>query len=222
MRMSSTGILSAIVIAISLHMLLDLVSATPQWQRLHGTRIHYHPGPHHKHNRALNNRPLFRPRNLHIQKPKVTSPVPKPPQPLRQQALPGEAGEYIAAHNLYRQKVKMPPLKWDQSLARYAQRWAEERINDCSQHTHSKGPHGENMLWEQYDELNPDGVVQVWFDEQPNYDHQNLRCKCSPNDSSCMCGHYTQLVWSTTKRVGCGNVTCNNDKAYKLYLPFAS
>lgn len=38
-----------------------------------------------------------------------------------------------------------------------------------------------------------------------------MACKCQPETLKCMCGHYTQLVWSTTKAVGCGNVTCNNE-----------
>lgn len=51
----------------------------------------------------------------------------------------------------------------------------------------------------------------MWIDEEPNYDHVKMACKCQPERSKCMCGHYTQLVWSTTKAVGCGNVTCNNE-----------
>ncbi|KAI8556494.1 hypothetical protein RHMOL_Rhmol05G0257300 [Rhododendron molle] len=127
------------------------------------------------------------------------------------QRLSSDAQEYLDAHNNIRRKKGVPPLQWDEKLAQYAQHWADQSVNECNPHHHSGGPYGENNLWEQYDERTPTQVTQVWIDEEVNYDHVKMACKCQTEMSKCMCGHYTQLVWSTTKAVGCGNVTCNNE-----------
>ncbi|KAF7142238.1 hypothetical protein RHSIM_Rhsim05G0184600 [Rhododendron simsii] len=127
------------------------------------------------------------------------------------QHLSSDAQEYVNAHNTIRRKKGVPPLQWDGKLAQYAQHWADQSVNECNPHHHSHGPYGENNLWEQYNERTPTQVTQVWIDEEPNYDHVKMACKCQPERKKCMCGHYTQVVWSTTKAVGCGNVTCNNE-----------
>ena len=129
-----------------------------------------------------------------------------------QQKLSSEAAEYLAAHNQVRQMKGMPPLQWDEKLAKYAQAWAEQRIDDCDHKHHSGGPYGENTYWEEYDESTPAEVTRVWTDEERNYDQSRLECKCKPETSQCMCGHYTQVVWGETERVGCGNTTCNDEQ----------
>ena len=96
--------------------------------------------------------------------------------------LSHEAKDYLLAHNVFRQKMNVPPLQWDENLAHFARVWALTRINDCNHHHHSKGPYGENIFWELYDEKEPHDVVKIWFDEQKNYDHQMLACKCLHED----------------------------------------
>jgi pathogenesis-related protein 1 len=44
----------------------------------------------------------------------------------------------------------------------------------------------------------------MWADEAGDYDYRTNRCK-----SGAQCGHYTQIVWADTQRVGCGVATCN-------------
>ncbi|XP_058215286.1 pathogenesis-related protein 1A-like [Rhododendron vialii] len=136
------------------------------------------------------------------------------------QRLSSDAQEYLNAHNNIRHKKGVPPLQWDEKLAQYAQRWAEQGVNECNPHHHSDGPYGENNLWEQYDERTPTEVTQVWIDEEVNYDHVKLACKCQTETLKCMCGHYTQLVWSATKAVGCGNVTCNNELGFLIVCSY--
>jgi len=45
-------------------------------------------------------------------------------------------------------------------------------------------------------------VVDDWGSEQANYDIPSLTCA-----PGAVCGHFTQLVWSKTARVGCGKAT---------------
>ncbi len=42
----------------------------------------------------------------------------------------------------------------------------------------------------------PHQVVAAWADEAREYDHGTNSC-------SGVCGHYTQIVWRTTRAVGC-------------------
>ncbi|XP_052173405.1 uncharacterized protein LOC127788815 [Diospyros lotus] len=126
-------------------------------------------------------------------------------------SLPADAREYLAAHNDARLSKGLSPLHWDEKLAKFALQWATQRRDDCNHRLHSGGPYGENILWVKYDEYTPSMVTERWTVEEKNYDHKRLRCGCQPETSKCMCGHYTQVVWSNTKRLGCANATCNNE-----------
>ncbi|CAN1228951.1 Pathogenesis-related protein PR-1 [Linum grandiflorum] len=52
----------------------------------------------------------------------------------------------MGPQNAARAALKMPPLKWDARLARFAQRYANRRKRDCAL-VHSGGPYGENIFW---------------------------------------------------------------------------
>ncbi len=62
--------------------------------------------------------------------------------------------------------------------------------------------YGENMYWAwsspNLPNRSPAAAVQAWANEQPFYDYATNSCIGGE------CGHYTQLVWSTTTQVGCG------------------
>ncbi len=32
-----------------------------------------------------------------------------------------------------------------------------------------------------------------------------------------VCGHYTQIVWKNTERIGCGKATARRDGIFKVY-----
>ena len=44
-------------------------------------------------------------------------------------------------------------------------------------------------------------AVQLWAAEEADYDYANNSC-------SGVCGHYTQIVWRTTTKVGCALHDC--------------
>ncbi|KAL7248237.1 hypothetical protein ACSBR2_003030 [Camellia fascicularis] len=133
------------------------------------------------------------------------------PKQQQQQKLSSEAQEYLAAHNDFRRKKGVGPLQWDENLAKYSARWAALHVNDCNPRNHSFGQYGENTLWLKYDEYSPERVTQVWINEEKNFDHQKCSCKCQPETNKCMCGHYTQVVWADTQKVGCASATCNHE-----------
>lgn len=115
---------------------------------------------------------------------------------------PGMEG-MIAAHNAVRAGVGVPDLVWDDMLADIAAEWsAQLAANGCIMEHDYSSPYGENLYWSSF-ESNPAQVVDAWASEVVYYDYDSN--SCAPNE---MCGHYTQLVWSTTERVGCAVTAC--------------
>ncbi|KAL1549460.1 pathogenesis-related protein PRB1-3-like [Salvia divinorum] len=122
-----------------------------------------------------------------------------------------EQQDYLEAHNELRMLAGMPPLAWDAKLTASSHEWAEKRREDCDYRNHSSNPYGENIFYMKYREFTPRDVVQWWFSESKMYDSRLLRCRCAPEREGCECGHFLNVVWRDTKRVGCsGNVYCNN------------
>ncbi|PHT72019.1 hypothetical protein T459_22804 [Capsicum annuum] len=125
--------------------------------------------------------------------------------------------EYLKAHNDLRKSVGVPPLEWDAKLAAHAFDWANQRKEDCDYRRHSLGQYGENIFWESYSATSATQIVQKWFNEKRNFDEVNNVCKCNPERERCECGHYLNVVWKATTKVGCsGNVYCNDQKG--LYI----
>ncbi|KAK1400090.1 CAP (Cysteine-rich secretory proteins) [Heracleum sosnowskyi] len=126
--------------------------------------------------------------------------------------------EFLDAHNKIRLVLGVPPLRWDPSLERHSRKYANSQAHICHLN-HSHGIYGENIAWEQYDESSPQQIVQRFIDEQKNYDILAGVCKCPPLSKDCMCGHFTQVIWRTTEKVGCAEVACKGDKG-KLVVCF--
>ncbi|KAJ9705377.1 hypothetical protein PVL29_003429 [Vitis rotundifolia] len=110
--------------------------------------------------------------------------------------------DYVNAHNAARAQVGVGSMTWNDTVAAYAQNYANKRIGDCNL-VHSGGPYGENLA-KGSPSLTGTDAVNLWVGEKPNYDY---------NSNSCVggeCLHYTQVVWSNSVRLGCARVQCNN------------
>ncbi|KAK1571217.1 hypothetical protein Q3G72_013597 [Acer saccharum] len=110
--------------------------------------------------------------------------------------------DYVDAHNAFRAAVGVGPITWNNTVAAYAQKYADERKRDC-QMDHSMGPYGENLA-EGYGQMDGVDAVKFWASEKPQYDYKSNSCVGDE------CLHYTQIVWSTSVHVGCGRVKCEN------------
>ncbi|KAI3873853.1 hypothetical protein MKX03_010823 [Papaver bracteatum] len=137
--------------------------------------------------------------------------------PGRQQRLHGTAADavdrhqFISEHNAVRAKFSEQPLTWNSTLVRYARRFASQRVGDCDM-IHSNGPFGENIFWGgKYEDFSAAYAVQSWASETSVYDPSKNSCQMNA-----MCGHYTQIVWMTTKRMGCARVKCNNGGVFAI------
>lgn len=108
------------------------------------------------------------------------------------------AAGMLAYHNNVRQEYNVPPLTWDDGLAALAQEWADKiAASGAMPPPHRQS--GENLFWGTADVWTPKEILGLWEAESTNFTVQT--CSCAPGKS---CLHYTQVVWSTTTRVGCG------------------
>ncbi|KAL8136972.1 hypothetical protein V2J09_002973 [Rumex salicifolius] len=114
----------------------------------------------------------------------------------------GLAYLFLAPHNAARARLGLPPLSWSPTLAAYAQSYANKRRNDCALE-HSNGPYGENIYWGSGSRWTAGDAVASWVVEGRWYDRRSNSCGYGQD-----CGHYTQIVWRSTRRVGCARVVC--------------
>lgn len=104
--------------------------------------------------------------------------------------------QILNEHNVKRALHGVPNLSWDATLASYAQAYADKY--DCSGTlTHSGGQYGENLALG----YTITGSVDAWYSEGDNY---NYGSACSVYD------HFTQVVWESTTKVGCGYKKCDD------------
>ncbi|XWS40347.1 hypothetical protein CRYUN_Cryun18bG0133200 [Craigia yunnanensis] len=111
--------------------------------------------------------------------------------------------DYLNAHNTARAAVNVGPMTWDDTVAAYAQNYANQRSGDCNL-VHSNGPYGENLAWSSGD-LSGTDAVTMWVNEKADYNYDSN--SCAPGK---VCGHYTQVVWRDSVRLGCAKVRCSN------------
>lgn len=107
----------------------------------------------------------------------------------------------LKVSNAYRKQHSASPLVWNETLAEYAFHYAKK----CKWE-HSHGPYGENLATGY---PNTTSAVSEWGDERDLYDFKK------PTGFTEETGHFTQLVWKATEKVGCAVVDCgyksNND-----------
>ncbi|KAH3782883.1 hypothetical protein DPMN_160805, partial [Dreissena polymorpha] len=109
-------------------------------------------------------------------------------------------------HNEFRKMQKgsnMNKLVWSDTLAQEADAW----IARCNFEHQNKG-RGENLAFNTKDDdiANINQAMQDWYDEIKTYNYAGKKC-----GMSC---HYTQLVWSQTREVGCAIRKCPSLTAF--------
>ncbi|XP_061591620.1 peptidase inhibitor 16-like [Cololabis saira] len=111
----------------------------------------------------------------------------------------------VDLHNHYRGQVSptaaaMLPLKWDPNLKVLAEGYAAKCIWN---HNPELEDTGENLFADN-GPLDLSKAMEKWFLEHLDYEYHNNSC-----EEDKMCGHYTQMVWADTHRVGCAFHHCN-------------
>src|SRR5438876_7258511 len=146
--------------------------------------------------------------------------MPLPPQD--QQAI-------VDAHNAYRSDpaINTPALQWDDTLATGAQSWADNLATNVHQLQHSnpnsRQDLGENIAQSSKGSNTAAQMVDFWgktrIDKEkvkPS-EQENFQPGLFPNTSKtgnwADAGHYTQVIWNATTRVGCA-IASDGDNDY--------
>lgn len=128
----------------------------------------------------------------------------------------------VAAHNAVRAKKSLAGLIWSDTLASYAQEWADHlaKVNNCQlNHRPTSGAmkqeYGENLWWgdanvwsdgsRKLQQATIESVVKNWAGEVAHYNYDEN--SCLPGKE---CSNYTQIMWQDTTSVGCGFQQCSD------------
>jgi hypothetical protein len=137
----------------------------------------------------------------------------------------GETGIFVgmtAAHNAARAALNegLADLTWSPEIAAFSQQWSDSLAeNECGAIEHrDQSRYGENIAMRgstrQGQPFAPEEAVDGWVAEDACWSFGTIlgseRCDtaCVQGLNSNGCGHYTQVVWRNTQRVGCGYSTC--------------
>lgn len=111
----------------------------------------------------------------------------------------------LAEHNMARQEVGLAPLAWDpvlaQGAAAYATQMAATRVFAHSNRQGRPGI-GENLWMGSRGRFSVEAMVDGWTSEK-RYFVPGVFPNTSRTRNWSDVGHYTQMIWPTTTRVGC-------------------
>ncbi|KAK6965375.1 pathogenesis-related protein 1B [Biomphalaria glabrata] len=115
---------------------------------------------------------------------------------------------FLKAHNAARANVNVPDLEWSNELSAYAENYAKNCV-----YGHSYGPYGEN-LYAGYPKQNDKvtlatNAVNSWVKEIQYVDLPTWNCFTRHDKTTC--GHYSQVVWKDTQKVGCAIIHCKTE-----------
>ncbi len=144
--------------------------------------------------------------------------APRPPDAHEESAPPAGAGKrtpapdgppILAAHNRFRAGHCAPPLSWSKELVAESQRWAKNLAAHRCAFEHNPDPrYGENLSYfRPPGALSQEQVAEQWYREIDDYNFKKP-------GFSMTAGHFTQLVWVGTKRLGCASVECGGGELW--------
>jgi hypothetical protein len=114
----------------------------------------------------------------------------------------------IEAHNRKRKRHCAPPLEWSGEIADVAQGWADKlAAKGCSLEHNRSSSYGENLASGSESAMGAQGAVDSWYEE---VEHHQFGSK----EGSKKAGHFTQLVWRDSRRLGCGTAKCNGKQIW--------
>jgi hypothetical protein len=113
----------------------------------------------------------------------------------------------LAAHNRERAEIGVPALEWDAGLAADAANWAQA-LAETNSFEHSRADptdpdvQGENLWAGTRGAWAPEEMVGLWISEKHDY-RAGIFPAVSRSGKLERVGHYTQVIWRDTRKVGC-------------------
>jgi len=118
----------------------------------------------------------------------------------------------LIAHNKERHLVGVSDLVWDDSIANFAKNWASFLAGEDNGLKHRKNnAFGENLASFNGYDFSADFGVNLWLREKKDYKYSPIE----NNNNQKAIGHYTQLVWKNSTKVGCA---CVQSKSKTFYF----
>lgn len=118
---------------------------------------------------------------------------------------PMDSARILALHNRERERTGAPPLEWDEALARNAQGWAQV-LAASGRFEHSppgqRRNQGENLFMGTTGYYPVPAMIGAFLDERSDF-APGVFPAVSRSGSWHNVGHYTQIIWRDTRRVGC-------------------
>ena len=137
--------------------------------------------------------------------PKSSRPAAASSAPTPMHMKPADIRAILAHHNKVRADVGIGLLRWDDGLAAYAQQWADQlAANGCRMKHRQPNAYGENLFQGTAGHYTAIDAAKGWESEKKLYGGGVVTDK-----NYMRIGHYTQMVWRDTSKLGCGEATCN-------------
>lgn len=115
----------------------------------------------------------------------------------------------LAVQNRERAAIGVEPLAWDPSLAHAAQGWADH-LAAAGAFAHApkdmRAPQGENLWAGTRGRYSLEAMVEAWAREKRWFRPAPIPAASTTGRFEDV-GHYTQLIWRDTRRVGCAMAT---------------
>lgn len=111
----------------------------------------------------------------------------------------------LAAHNIARAQAGVAPLAWDPALVQQAAAYARQlAVTNTFQHSNRRARPGvgENLWMGTRGAFSYEAMIGGWTAERRDF-RPGLFPAVSRSGNWHNVGHYTQMVWPTTTRVGC-------------------
>jgi hypothetical protein len=112
------------------------------------------------------------------------------------------AARLLNRHNVERQALGAVPLRWDDKLAAHAAAWAQHLAASRTFEHAEQSAEGENLWAGTTGAYTPEQMVESWINEKALYKNGRFP-DVAKSGNWVDVGHYTQLIWGNTARVGC-------------------
>jgi pathogenesis-related protein 1 len=143
----------------------------------------------------------------------VPAPASAPAPASGGRGLSADARALLDLHNRFRADHCAPALAWSDELEAVAQGWANKLRDAGCAFEHSRTRYGENLAMGTSGALTPEVIVGMWYREVDSYDFRRGKFDMAT-------GHFTQLAWVGTTRLGCARAVCgDNDIVVCNYDP---
>lgn len=119
--------------------------------------------------------------------------------------------QLLDSHNKRREEHGVEPLEWDNALAVEAQAWANKLAKEENlYHSSVDVRHylGENLANNNRKVFTGEDATEQWYGEIRNFDYEHS------DHFEVQTGHFTQVVWKHSKKVGAAMATSPSGKHY--------